>query len=158
MEMRKSSLMKLQKVSQLAFVLHFANSWRHQWSWLRKDYSTPFPVQFLWVLSFMESSEANLVTSFYKLCEKWFQPWKQGFHLYTSLINLTTVYRYLFFYNEDHKIESIFYSFSKLRNICLANVLTPIAAKTMAKLSLWSSRTPFLNFTKPAWRQIWAAI
>lgn len=36
--------------------------------------------------------------------------------------------------------------------------LTPIAAKTIAKLSLWSSMTPFLNFTKPACLQIWAAI
>ena len=44
------------------------------------------------------------------------------------------------------------YIFNNVYNI--DRILTPIAAKTMAKLSLWSSITPFLNFTKPACRQI----
>ena len=39
------------------------------------------------------------------------------------------------------------------------SILTPIAAKTMAKLSSWSSRTDFPgSLTRPACLQIWAAI
>lgn len=48
---------------------------------------------------------------------------------------------------------------------CLKNravsILTPIAAKTMEKLSSWPSWTPLVapgRLTRPACRQIWAAI
>jgi len=47
---------------------------------------------------------------------------------------------------------------SCLKNLAVS-MLTPIAANTMAKLSSWSSSTDLPgSFTRPAWRQIWAAI
>lgn len=55
-------------------------------------------------------------------------------------------------------LQMYLYNSTTVVKCSLCGPLTPIAAKTMAKLSLWSSITPFLNFTKPACRQIWAAI
>lgn len=60
---------------------------------------------------------------------------------------------------QPHTLWTVSYtSKSCLKNLAVS-MLTPIAANTIAKLSSWSSSTDLPgSFTRPAWRQIWAAI
>lgn len=108
----------------------------------------------------MDSIPYSLQTTYLNCHQYWIIRCQiKGILLYFTFVFISEKRFPCYRIKQPHKVWTVSYtSKSCLKNLAVS-MLTPIAANTIAKLSSCSSSTDLPgSFTRPAWRQIWAAI